>query len=99
MFYDGGTHQLKHLHDDNIQIIAGSGNEGKSDGMGEVASLGQVTSLCYVHRNLFMVDVQAGTLRLVTSMSGTRLFLANLDKLYAACKVHLKVAGGVFNRH
>jgi hypothetical protein len=100
-FFDVGTHQIKQHQTDNVvTIIAGSGQEGVDDGKCNLASFYQVTDMCAEFgTNLYTVDIQAGTMRLVTSMTGTLLYLENCGKLYSAFNVHLKGRHGDLIQH
>ena len=41
-------------------------------------------------KNIYMLDIQVGSVRIVTSMAGTLTFLQQLGKLYRAFGVHIK---------
>ena len=96
VFFDVGSHQLK-FHNlsplqpaDNVKVVAGNRQEGIQDGNNMTASFQQITDICSeFDKNLYAVDIQSGTIRLITTMNGTADFLNVLSKLYATFNVHL----------
>lgn len=46
--------------------------------------------LCTEGDNIFLTDAQIGTVKLVTTVTGTIQFFENLGKFYGAFSVHLK---------
>lgn len=46
--------------------------------------------LCTEGDNIFLTDAQIGTVKLVTTVTGTIQFLENLGQFYGAFSVHLK---------
>ena len=82
---------MKIWSNNHVDVLAGSGNEGVNDGKGEVAQFYQVTSMsCQNGKNIYTADVQAGSIRIITTMSGAHQFLSHLGKLYEAFNVHIK---------
>ena len=59
-------------------VVIGSGQEKNSDGSEKSASFVQVHAICTYEKSLFVTDVAAGTIRLVTSLSKRVAFLKNL---------------------
>ena len=54
LFYDIGTHQMKHWNTERITVIAGSGLEGVKDGNGQGASFHQVSGMCVEYDSIFI---------------------------------------------
>ena len=65
-----------------LKTLLGSGQEGASDGTDETCSLTQVHGICSLEKTLFVSDVAAGTIKLVSGLSGTVSFLQTLGSLY-----------------
>ena len=65
-----------------LKTLLGSGQEGASDGTDETCSLTQVHGICSLEKTLFVSDVAAGTIKLVSGLSGTVSFLQALGSLY-----------------
>ena len=61
-----------------MTVVIGSGQEKNSDGSEKSASFVQVHAICTYEKSPFVTDVAAGTIRLVTSLSKTVVFLKNL---------------------
>ena len=59
-------------------VVIGSGQEKNSDGSEKSASFVQVHAICTYEKSLFVTDVAAGTIRLVTSLSKRVAVLKNL---------------------
>ena len=82
---------MKHIAGGNFTLLAGCGQEGVTDGKCTTASFYQVTDMCCeFDTNLYIVDIQAGSLHLVTSMQGTEEFLQKLGKLYSSFGLTIK---------
>ena len=65
-----------------VKILLGSGQEGTSDGMGQTCSFTQVHGVCSINKTLVVSDLAAGTVKLVSGLSGTVRFLQVLGRLY-----------------
>ena len=83
---------MKKLESDGtVVVIAGTGEEGNNNGSGSYASFGQPVGVCTNEGDdIFVTDGQIGTVKLVTTVTGTIQFLENLRKLYGAFSIHLK---------
>ena len=83
---------MKKLESDGtVVVIAGTGEEGNNNGSGSYASFGQPVGVCTNESDdIFVTDGQIGTVKLVTTVTGTIQFLENLRKLYGAFSIHLK---------
>ena len=69
-----------------VIVVIGSGQEKNSDGSEKSASFVQVHAICTYEKSLFVTDVAAGTIRLVTSLSKRAAFLKNLMTLFEYTK-------------
>jgi len=65
-----------------VKTLLGSVQEGTSDGTDETCSFTQVHGICSLEKTLFVSDVAAGTIKLVSGLSGTVSFLQALGSLY-----------------
>ena len=90
LFTDVGSQQVKIASSDgHVEIIAGTGDAGNSDG--SRASFSQPVDICVENNKTFQVtDAQVGAIKLITEINDVNLFLENLGKLYEAFSVHLK---------
>ncbi|XP_078361460.1 uncharacterized protein LOC144645790 [Oculina patagonica] len=90
-FTDQTSRQVKQIESNGaVTIIAGNGEEGNKNGCGSFASFGQPMGLCTEGDNIFVTDGQIGSVKLVTTVTGTIQFLGHLGKFYGAFSVHLK---------
>ena len=90
-FTDQTKRQVLHLdRNGTVTVIAGTGEEGNKNGSGSFAAFGQPMGLCTEGDNIFLTDAQIGTVKLVTTVTGTIQFLENLGQFYGAFSVHLK---------
>jgi len=90
-FTDKVSRQVKELNQNGIsQVIAGTGEESNKNRTGSYAAFGQPMGLCTEGSNMFVTDAQIDTIKLITTVSGTILFLENLGRFYSAFSVHLK---------
>ena len=75
--------------DGHVEIIAGTGETGNSDG--SRASFSQPMGICVENNKTILVtDAQVGAIKLITEINDVNLFLENLGKLYEAFSVRLK---------
>ena len=83
-FTDLGDRKVKFFcpSQKNVKTLLGSGQEGASDGTDETCSFTQVHGICSMEKTLFVSDVAAGTIKLVSGLSGTVSFLQVLGSLY-----------------
>ena len=90
VFADMGSRQIKMvLTNGNVQVVAGLGGEGNSDGTRALFS--QPMGICVENkRNIFVTDAQVGAIKLITDIRCAVKFLENLGKLYQAFSVHQK---------
>jgi hypothetical protein len=90
-FTDVGARQIKYLHGNTVDILAGSGCEGDRDGPVHSSAFKQITGLvAEFDKNIFVVDSQQGKIKLITATTGICSFLGHLGMLYRAFSVHLK---------
>jgi len=90
-FTDQTRRQVMHLdRNGTVTVIAGTREEGNKNSSGSCAAFGQPMRLCTEGDNTFLMDAQIGTVKLVTTVTGTIQFLENLGKFYSAFSVHLK---------
>lgn len=88
VFTDPDDSQVKEYKPETKAVtnIIGSGQERSSDGSEKSASLIQVDGICTYEKSLFVTDVAAGTITLVTCLSEALLFLKTLGCLYDTLK-------------
>lgn len=90
-FTDQVSRQVKQLkRNGTIEIVAGTGEESNKNGTASFSAFGQPLGLCTEGPNIFVTDAQIGTVKLITTITGTVQFLRNLGELYGAFSVHLK---------
>ena len=67
-----------------VKTLLGSEQEGTSDGTctDEMCSFTQLHSICSLEKTLFVSDVAAGTIKLVSGLTGTVSLLQALGSLY-----------------
>lgn len=65
-----------------VKTLLGSGQEGTSDGTEGTCSFTQVHGISSLENTLLVSDVAAGTIKLVSGLSGTASFLQALGSLY-----------------
>ena len=90
VFTDVGSQQVKIASSDgHVEIIAGTGERGNSDG--SRASFSQPTGICVENNKTILVtDTHVGAIKLITEINAVNLFLETLEKLYEAFSVNLK---------
>ena len=83
-FTDLGDRKVKLFYptEKTVKTLLGSGQEGTSDGTETTCSFTQVHGICSLENTLFVSDVAAGTIKLVSGLSGTVSFLQALGSLY-----------------
>ena len=89
---DLGAHQIKKVNLTSIvvSVIAGCGSEGNGDGSADCVSFAQISGIYCEGGNIYVVDAQSGTVKLVTRVTGVIKLLDYLGKLYISFSVHLK---------
>ncbi|PFX28264.1 hypothetical protein AWC38_SpisGene7062 [Stylophora pistillata] len=65
-----------------VEILMGTGKEGANDGTGETCTFAQVHGICCLQNTIFVSDVAAGMVLIVSPLTGTVSFLQTLGKLY-----------------
>ena len=60
----------------------GTGKEGTNDGNGETCTFAQVQGICCLQNTIFVSDVAAGMVKIVSPLTGTVSFLQTFGKLY-----------------
>ena len=62
----------------------GTGKERTNDGTGETCTFAQVHGICCLQNTIFVSEVAAGMVKIVSPLTGTVSFLQTLGKLYAS---------------
>ena len=62
----------------------GTGKEGTNDGSGETCTFAQAHGICCLQNTIFVSDVAAGIVKIVSSLTGTVSFLQTFGKLYGS---------------
>lgn len=89
VFGDMGSRKIKVYSNGDVEIIAGTGEEGNSDGTR--ASFSQLMGICVENgKNIFVTDAQVGAVKLITDVRCAIKFLENLGQLYYAFSMHHK---------
>ena len=65
-----------------VKTLMGTGKEGTNDGTGETCTFAQVHGICSFQNTILVSDVAAGTVKIVSPLTGTVSFLQALGKLY-----------------
>ena len=65
-----------------VETLLGTGHEGTADGTEENCSFTQVHATCSLQNNIFVSDIAAGTIKLVSGLTGTVSFLRNVGCLH-----------------
>ena len=86
----GGKVMQYNPDDKSVRTLVGSGHNSSSDGTQDSCSFKQIEGICSVDKNLFVTDVSAGKLKIVTSLSETVSFLGILGSLYDTFGIHSK---------
>ena len=74
---------MQYNPDDNpVRALVGSGHNSSSDGTQDSCSFKELEGICPVDNTLFVADVSAGKVKIVTSLSETISFLGILGFLY-----------------
>ena len=58
-----------------VETLMDTGKEGINDGTGETCTFAQVYRICSLHNTILVSDVAAGTVKIVSSLTGTVSFL------------------------
>ena len=69
-----------HPRTTTVEALMGNGKEGTS-GTGEICTFVQVHAICCLQNTLFVSDVAAGLVKIVSPLTGTVSFLQTLGKL------------------
>ena len=65
-----------------VETLMGTGKEGTNDGTGETCTFAQVHGICCLQNTIFVSDVAAEIVKIVSPLTGTVSFLQTLGKLY-----------------
>ena len=65
-----------------VETLMGTGKEGTNDGTGETCTFAQVHGICFLQKTIFVSDVTADMIKIVSPLTGTVSFLQTLGKLY-----------------
>ena len=72
-----------------VETLMGTGKEGTNDGTGETCTFAQVNGICCLQSTIFVSDVAAGMVKIVSPLTGTLSFLQTLGKLNEALELVL----------
>jgi hypothetical protein len=97
VFTDSKAGRVKQYNpvDNSVSILLGSGLDRSHDGTDKTCSFAQVKGICTLENTLFVTDVSAGAIKLVTGLAGTITFLKMLGCLYESFGIHSKVSKGM----
>ncbi|CAB4044875.1 Hypothetical predicted protein [Paramuricea clavata] len=97
VFTDSKAGRVKQYNpvDGSVSILLGSGLDRSQDGTDKTCSFAQVKGICTLENTLFVTDVSAGAIKLVTGLAGTITFLKMLGCLYESFGIHSKVSKGM----
>ena len=70
------------LHFHFVETLMGTGKEGTNDGTGETCPFAQVHAICCLQNTIFVSNVAAEIVKIVSPLTGTVSFLQTLGKLY-----------------
>lgn len=91
VFTDIQDRTVKRYYRGEVQVLAGTGQEGNDSGPSENAKFSQPMGLCIENEcNIFITDAQCGAVKLITTVKHSIEFLRHLRLLYAAFSVHMK---------
>ena len=76
--------------DNSVRALVGSGHSSSSNATQDSCSFKQIEGICSVDKTLFVTDVSAGKVKIVTSLSETISFLGILGSLYDTFGIHSK---------
>ena len=65
-----------------VETLMGTGKEGTNDGTGVTCTFAQVHGICCLQNTIFVSDVAAERVKIVSPLTGTVSFLQTLEKLY-----------------
>ena len=65
-----------------VETLMGTGKEGTNDGTCETCTFAQVHGRCCLQNTIFVPDVAAGMVKIVSPLTGTVSFLQTFGKLY-----------------
>ncbi|CAB4045052.1 Hypothetical predicted protein, partial [Paramuricea clavata] len=96
VFTDSKAGRVKQYNpvDGSVSILLGSGLDRSQDGTDKTCSFAQVKGIT-LENTLFVTDVSAGAIKLVTGLAGTITFLKMLGCLYESFGIHSKVSKGM----
>ena len=73
-----------------VETLMGTGKEGTNDGTGETCTFAQVHGICCLQNTIFLSDVAAGMVKIVSPPSGTVSFLQTLENCTTVSELVLK---------
>lgn len=73
----------------------GTGHEGTADGTEVNCTFTQVQGICSLYNTIFVSDIAAGTVKLVSGLSGTVSFLRTLGSLYDSLGIGAQTVNAV----
>lgn len=84
VFTDNKDYKVKTLNplSATVETLIGTGHEGTADRTEENCTLTQVHGICFLQNTIFVSDIAAGTIKLVSGLTGTVSFLHTLGCLY-----------------
>ena len=92
LFTDPSAHEIKkvNLTSRVVSVTVGCGSEDTNDGSGDCVSFAQISGICCEGGNIYVINTQSRTVKLVPRATGVTKFLENLGKLYKTFPVYLK---------
>ena len=92
VYTDVKSGKVKQYNPDDIsvKVLVGSGYNSSSDGTQDSCSFKQIKGICSADKTLFVTDVSAGKVKIVTRLGETTSFLEILGSLYGTFGIHSK---------
>ena len=90
VYTDAKAGKVKQYNPDenSVEVLVGSGHNSSSDGTQDSCSFKQIKEICSVGKTLFVTDVSAGEVKIVTRLGETMYFLKILGSPYDTFGIH-----------
>lgn len=97
IFTDSQDHKVKTFDPltTTVKTLMGTGHEGTADGTEVNCTFTQVQGICSLYNTIFVSDIAAGTVKLVSGLSGTVSFLRTLGSLYDSLGIGAQTVNAV----
>ena len=84
LYVDANTYQLKSVNkiSRQVSVVAGSGKKATMDGSSSSAAFAQPCNICTEGKSIYVTDISASKVLLITPMEGTQEVLSSLQKLF-----------------